>query len=327
MSRVMRFCMIIFIVILFFGTWLLGSFIVIQIDSEQFIHDKQFKVLQKQNQELQRNVDKQCRLINKKELVRDDLSGDKYDNKKDAHKAWERARKEKVIRDNLIYFPHLNQMWCLVPKAASTSWSKAIVDRLNFESTNIFIDSSANYSLQVILKQNFGNINRTAFVNAAQSDKIKKVLLIRHPFSRIASAYRDKLADRKAKVDGMHFFQQFGVKINRRFRQSRKDVKQKEPTFQEFVDYLIETKPLDMNEHWQPISLMCGLCHVHYDHIIAMENLEKTKVFHLNQLGFPGNNFPVENKNSGTYSSQELFRNISNSRVQSSVVGQISRGF
>lgn len=112
----MRFCMIIFIVILFFGTWLLGSFIVIQIDSEQFIHDKQFKVLQKQNQELQRNVDKQCRLINKKELVRDDLSGDKYDNKKDAHKAWERARKEKVIRDNLIYFPHLNQMWCLVPK-------------------------------------------------------------------------------------------------------------------------------------------------------------------------------------------------------------------
>lgn len=30
------------------------------------------------------------------------------------------ARKEKVIRDNLIYIPELKQMWCLVPKVRKT---------------------------------------------------------------------------------------------------------------------------------------------------------------------------------------------------------------
>jgi hypothetical protein len=101
-----------------------------------------------------------------------------------------------LIRDTLLYFPGLNQMWCLVPKvptqtwfiqwshahqmhcihtlifticpqAASTSWSKVIIHNLKTRvgyghnrTRSSKADDEPEKSVQEILKEDFGRINK-----------------------------------------------------------------------------------------------------------------------------------------------------------------------
>ena len=59
----------------------------------------------------------------------------------------------------------------------------------------------------------------------------------------------------------------------------------KEPSFVEFVEYLIET-PLDKyDEHWKPIFVLCPPCHFNFDIIVKMETFKRDTEFLLNQRG------------------------------------------
>lgn len=69
------------------------------------------------------------------------------------------AKKEKTIRDNLIYIPELNQLWCLVPKAASTSWSFKLVDLIGKVGNRMEVDlRNESIPVQVVLKKYYGNV-------------------------------------------------------------------------------------------------------------------------------------------------------------------------
>merc|ERR1712029_103255 len=57
----------------------------------------------------------------------------------------------------------------------------------------------------------------------------------------------------------------------------------REPSFVEFVEYLIET-PLDkFDEHWKPVFILCPPCHFNFDIIIKMETFKEDTNFLLNQ--------------------------------------------
>ena len=44
-------------------------------------------------------------------------------------------------------------------------------------------------------------------------------------------------------------------------------------TFQEFVKWVIDTDPDEMNSHWKPIYKCCSFCARKYDFILRYENL------------------------------------------------------
>ena len=82
---------------------------------------------------MQKNVDmidSYCRQLDRAELMEEqrqsmylvntpkEVQGHK---KKVAQAKLQLAKREKLIRDNVLYFPHLAQMWCLVPKVFSGS--------------------------------------------------------------------------------------------------------------------------------------------------------------------------------------------------------------
>jgi hypothetical protein len=74
----------------------------------------------------------------------------------------------------------------------------------------------------------------------------KKWMVVRHPFERILSAYRDKLENSTIhREDGTHhFYEKYGRKIVARYRgKSPKELNGEriEPTLHEFVAYLINT--------------------------------------------------------------------------------------
>ena len=128
-------------------------------------------------------------------------------------------------------------------------------------------------------------------------------MIVRHPFERIVSAYRDKLENTNTGIENgvLHYYQKYGKKIVQKYRHSSSDSnfthipivqnpslpapKGIEPTFREFVRYLIDTDlVLYSDDHWIPYYLFCTPCYIHYDVIAKFESLEKDQQYLLHLL-------------------------------------------
>lgn len=127
-----------------------------------------------------------------------------------------------------------------------------------------------------------------------------KFLFVRHPLERLVSAYRNKLEDCNIYSDGEHFYRTYGRSIVQRFRQRKKSKSpgdarggedlgdsaefRQEPTFEEFVDYLINTEVVDYDEHWKPMWLQCHVCDLEYDYIIKYESFQEENDYLLHLM-------------------------------------------
>lgn len=101
-------------------------------------------------------------------------------------------------------------------------------------------------------------------------------LIVRHPFERLLSAYRDKL--QFSLPFTLH--QRLGTQIILKYRAGAKKginvYKPRWPTFEEFVRYLVDShkagQVLDM--HWTPITQFCTPCMIHFDVIAKFDTLQ-----------------------------------------------------
>lgn len=114
-------------------------------------------------------------------------------------------------------------------------------------------------------------------------------MVVRHPFERILSAYRDKLENSTAGREHgtVHFYEKYGKKIVAKYRPSSKANTYSliEPTFEEFVQYLIDTDlSLYADDHWIPYYLFCTPCLINYDVIVHFETIEQDVQLLLNLL-------------------------------------------
>ncbi|CAO1331741.1 unnamed protein product [Diamesa tonsa] len=186
-------------------------------------------------------------------------------------------------------------VWCNVFKAASTSWM------YNF---NLL----AGYSPHYLKKSNIVPLTlarrkyprpSVAQLNEALNSSVS-FLIVRHPFERLLSAYRDKLQFALPHT----FHQKLGNQIIRKYRKILKTKKfgshTRWPTFSEFVDYLLDeakaSKELDM--HWTPITNFCTPCQVKFDIIAKFETLDEDQKYLIDKAGLSLTIKP-EWKNSG----------------------------
>jgi len=213
---------------------------------------------------------------------------------------------EPFINDptHLLVLQDRNVAWCPVFKAGSSTWLTIILDLSSVsESRKKWIQvRNKNAPLQmgravapsltrsswIRWKSNLvrNNVNETSFI------------VVRHPFERLVSAYRDKLERTHAKnylTDW--YFKQYGQKIVKKYRSKAisifgndffsfknnygaplpvKDNKRTTgnlPTFWEFVQFVIDSKKSAMDEHWKPTSYYCSMCMLNYDYVIKFEDL------------------------------------------------------
>ena len=97
---------------------------------------------------------------------------------------------------------------------------------------------------------------------------------------------------RDVEYRGGYYYAMYGHDIVASYRTKYKQkfpgnplFKKKEPSFVEFVEYLIET-PLDKyDEHWKPIFVLCPPCHFNFDIIVKMETFKRDTEFLLDQRG------------------------------------------
>ena len=95
-----------------------------------------------------------------------------------------------------------------------------------------------------------------------------RFMVVRHPFERILSAYRDKLEDLARDIDARDgfYYTMYGKHIVAEYRQqeaknsTEKEKLGREPTWREFVTYLLNTPVTKFDEHWMPIWMLCSPC-------------------------------------------------------------------
>lgn len=107
-------------------------------------------------------------------------------------------------------------------------------------------------------------------------DLVLQVILVRHPFERLVSAYNDKMVP-----DGEGFswyYAPISRDINRRFRHLRQnitargDVGDGTATFEDFVNYLVQLgPPSNRDEHWRQYHATCDPCKHDYDVIMKFD--------------------------------------------------------
>ncbi|KAK7086393.1 hypothetical protein SK128_021996 [Halocaridina rubra] len=177
--------------------------------------------------------------------------------------------------------------WCKVPKAASTSWLHAFLELAGVQDI-ASKDMAGKHSL---LREKYPLLTNSLLKRIMPTTL--KFMVVRHPFERVLSAYRDKLEDseRDLKDRGGYYYAIYGKRIVKAYRKSTSSSDdysyntRKEPTFREFIQYLLDTDVEEYDEHWRPIFLLCTPCHIRYDIIAKMETLSRDADFILYHRG------------------------------------------
>ncbi|XP_047346385.1 carbohydrate sulfotransferase 11-like [Vespa velutina] len=171
--------------------------------------------------------------------------------------------------------------WCPIYKVGSSTWMKnfAILAGILTDTTMNLIHQNA-IQMNTIVKQAFPsdlNLNKTLKKLRAT----KKFLIVRHPFERLLSAYRDKLEHMNGRE---YYYKRFGRHITHKYRKHKNSTRTKlEPTFEEFLEFIVHEKYFD--EHWAPYYDTCKPCMIHYDYILKFETFQEDHRFFMQETG------------------------------------------
>ena len=213
---------------------------------------------------------------------------------------------------SLMYQPSWNLLYCWIHKVASSSWSEVFFylkgkevppSRLH-EATQYFSLRSHGVELKTALR------NSIVFT------------IVRHPFERLVSAYRDKfeLARKYAYIFNHYAAQILNISLPNTPSIGHRVVRR--PSFSEFIDYLLRTPLEEFNDHWVPYYLHCHLCEIEYDVIGKMETIKEDIDFITEQSGLASYNItlPWTNKKSSAKAKEnvtlEYFKQLSKSQIE-----------
>jgi len=184
----------------------------------------------------------------------------------------------------MYYDDHIDYVYCLVGKAACTSWKRTLMvlngkiskfqrpEQLPWRMVHT-PQSSAKY---------IGCLGRrevAAYRNLRVEDKrYFTFMFVREPLERLVSAYRDKLVKHR----------DYTMPIVRKYRPHdyNASVKRYKVTFAEFVHYVLDARAAgrQLNRHWIPQNELCRVCELRWDFIGHHETLHQDADYVVSKL-------------------------------------------
>ncbi|XP_063221440.1 carbohydrate sulfotransferase 9-like [Bacillus rossius redtenbacheri] len=175
--------------------------------------------------------------------------------------------------------------WCPVYKAGSSSWLEVFAE-MGHMLTPLTRRQLAAGRVQINNLARRGNPQwKPTPQNKEAVFSMTRFLIVRHPFERLLSAYRDKLEHRRGK---MYYYERYGRQIVSLYRKKPPNamlaaMQPREPTFPEFVRYVVERRRFD--EHWRPYHNECSPCTLRYQYILKTESLDLEERYLVQVLG------------------------------------------
>ncbi|XP_053667015.1 carbohydrate sulfotransferase 13-like [Anopheles marshallii] len=170
--------------------------------------------------------------------------------------------------------------WCNIFKAASSTWM-------------YYFNILGGYSVQYLQRTKASPIDlaRKRFPRPTANelnDYISNTisfLIVREPFERLLSAYRNKLEGCRNK-----YYKLLGEQIVKKFRKSHplKGAKAPHgPTFREFLQFLVSHYRSGgrFDEHWSPVYSFCTPCSINFTLIAKMETFQRDSEYIIRQAG------------------------------------------
>ena len=141
--------------------------------------------------------------------------------------------------------------WCRIGKVGTTAWS-ALFLLMRDVPLDTIRAAVADLTAHDLLKQKYPSrpSERMHMIKGEHGKDYFSFIVVRHPFVRLVSAYRDKLESLTEYNVRYHMTDAPRMTSRRVFNSSVAD----NPTFPEFVDYLIRTPPNLMDKHWAPYT-------------------------------------------------------------------------
>lgn len=163
-------------------------------------------------------------------------------------------------------------VWCNVFKAASSTWLYNFLLMAGFTEEDLRKSSSS--PVELARRRAYARPSPEELLAALEDPGATSFLIVRDPFERLLSAYRDKIESTKQK-----FYKALRCRIQQKARTKR--TLDCQPTFPEFVDYLLEerAKGNAPNEHWAPYYSFCSPCQVAFDYVLRFESLPEEEAF------------------------------------------------
>ncbi|XP_071552697.1 carbohydrate sulfotransferase 11-like [Panulirus ornatus] len=200
------------------------------------------------------------------------------------HLVWDRTHTPSIV-------------WCPNYKVASTTWMINFLKLAHFNDDNPAIpdlppDQKEKLKFSVKYGARHGVVNDLYPIPATNSEKNQvmkqsvRVIIVRHPFTRILSAYRDKMV-KEHPMPPKFGFKKLQRKIIHRYRPHNSSESSPFPTFSEFVQYVIDftsnfTEAAQWKTNvrcWTPFWVQCGVCFSDYNIIMKLETMADDERF------------------------------------------------
>nr|XP_045584105.1 carbohydrate sulfotransferase 11-like isoform X2 [Procambarus clarkii] len=184
----------------------------------------------------------------------------------------------------LRWLPSHNLVMCFNAKVGTTTWTKYLLEA-GFPG---LLEKATNwhYAAYTHLKPPHP---RTSKDTLALMEEFGPVMLVRHPFVRLVSAYFDKVAT--------GYLRRICSLVIKKYRAHNSGLPAGKPSFEEFLRFLVEVTPAEddiwakrrtmTDRHWFPYYANCAPCDIHYDVIGTMETVKDDTryILHKYQLG------------------------------------------
>lgn len=203
-------------------------------------------------------------------------------------------------------------LYCYVPKVACTNWKRVLMvltQRSNVTNLMDIPASVAHANASLTRLSEFNENDAKFYLNNYTS-----FLMVRQPFERLLSAYRNKLEDN---LPSAKYFQaRIGRYIIKNYRPNatENDLKNGDNvSFHEFVQYLTTEgiKNDTANEHWKPIYQLCYPCLINYTFIGKYEKFEEDSNVIMNMINAPYVLFPHSKSSQTSEKLRQYLRQLS----------------
>ncbi|CAK9832372.1 Carbohydrate sulfotransferase 13 [Anthophora retusa] len=180
-----------------------------------------------------------------------------------------------LIKRHFLYNPQRKSMYCWIRKVASTSFTKLFADMKNRSLTRNYyreIDSLTPRTLKELKL-------------LSNDTKTFKLLVVRHPFQRLVSSYRDRIEDNSKHTAQAWVYAEKIFRFTRpklfhsntltgNFRQKvfTRDRRLKVvPTFKEYIEWLLQNSEED-DVHWARYYSHCAVCDIRYNYVLKLDD-------------------------------------------------------